>query len=99
MLDTTAPDAPTNLSATSSTSGSDKTVVLSWSAPFPVPADLAGYQVWKRKTTSTTWQQVTTCTSGTTCSDTFKKQDSYEYYVVAVDQAGNVSAESNHVTQ
>ncbi|MGH2629581.1 MAG: PKD domain-containing protein, partial [Actinomycetota bacterium] len=99
VLDTTAPDAPTSLSATSSISGSDKTVVLSWSAPFPAPADLAGYQVWKRKTTSTTWQQVTTCTSGTTCTDTFKKQDSYEYYVVAVDQAGNVSAESNHVTK
>jgi type II secretory pathway pseudopilin PulG len=99
VLDTTPPDAPTSLSATSSTSGANKTVVLSWNAPFPLPADLAGYQVWKRKTTSTTWQQVTSCTSGTTCSDTFKKQDSYEYYVVAVDQAGNISAESNHVTK
>jgi len=99
VLDTTAPDAPSSLSATSSISGSDKTVVLTWSAPFPLPSDLAGYQVWKRKTTSTTWQQVTSCTSGTNCSDTFKKQDSYEYYVVALDQAGNVSAQSNHITQ
>ena len=99
VLDTTPPGAPINLTATSTTSGADKTVVLSWSAPFPAASDLAGYQVWKRKTTATTWAQVITCTTGTTCSDTFKKQDSYEYYVVAVDQAGNVGAESNHVTK
>ena len=37
--------------------------------------------------------------SGTTCADTYKKQDSYEYYVVAVDNAGNISAQSNHVTK
>jgi len=99
VLDTTAPGAPTSLSATSSTSGADKTVSLTWSAPLPAPSDLAGYQVWKRLTTGTTWAQVATCTSGTTCSDTFKKQDSYEYYVVAVDNAGNISAQSNHITK
>ncbi len=99
VLDTTPPGAPGTLSATSTTSGADKTVVLTWSAPFPAAPDLAGYQVWKRKTTATTWAQVTSCTAGTTCSDTFKKQDSYEYYVVAVDQAGNVGPESNHVTK
>jgi type II secretory pathway pseudopilin PulG len=99
ILDTTAPNAPSNLTAASSTSGSTKTVSLSWNAPIPLPTDLAGYQVWQRLTTGTTWVQVATCTSGTSCSDSFKKQDSYEYYVVAVDNAGNISAQSNHITQ
>jgi type II secretory pathway pseudopilin PulG len=99
ILDTTAPDAPTNLTAGSTTSGSTKTVSLSWSAPIPLPVDLAGYQVWQRLTTGSTWAQVATCTSGTSCTDSFKKQDSYEYYVVAVDNAGNISAQSNHVTK
>ena len=79
--------------------GSNKTVTLSWTPPVPAPADLAGYQVWKRLTSGTTWTQVASCTSGTTCADTYKKQDSYEFYVVAVDNAGNISAQSNHVTK
>jgi len=37
-------------------------------------------------------------TSSTACSDTHKKTDSYEYYVIAYDLAGNQSAQSNHVT-
>jgi hypothetical protein len=99
VLDTTAPGAPSNLTATSFTSGSTKTVNLSWSAPSPLSADMAGYQVWKRLTSGTTWEQVTTCTSGTSCTDSYKKQDSYEFYVVSVDNAGNVSAQSNHITK
>lgn len=99
ILDTTAPDPPSSLIATSTTSGSTKTVTLSWSAPVPSPSDLAGYQVWKRLTSSSTWSQVSSCTSGTTCIDSYKKQDNYEFYVVAVDNAGNISAQSNHVTK
>ena len=99
ILDTTPPGAPTSLAASSFTLGSNKTVTLSWTPPVPAPADLAGYQVWKRLTSGTTWTQVASCTSGTTCADTYKKQDSYEFYVVAVDNAGNISAQSNHVTK
>jgi type II secretory pathway pseudopilin PulG len=99
QLDTTAPGAPTNLTATSSTSGSTKTVNLSWTAPVPLPPDLAGYQVWKRLTSGTTWVQVATCTSGTSCTDSYRKQDNYEFYVVSVDNAGNISAQSNHITK
>jgi type II secretory pathway pseudopilin PulG len=99
ILDTTAPDPPSGLIATSTTSGSTKTVTLSWSAPVPSPSDLAGYQVWKRLTSSSSWAQVTTCTSGTTCVTSYKKTSNYEFYVVAVDNAGNISAQSNHVTK
>jgi len=49
-------------------------------------------------TTSSTWSQVTCSGSGTTCTTSVKKQDTYEYYVVAYDLAGNESAHSNHVT-
>ena len=98
VLDTTPPDEPTDLSATSSISGSDKTVVLSWSPPFPSPADLAGYQVWKRKTTSTTWQQVTSYVG----HDLFGHvQEAGQLRVLRRGRRpgrGNVSTESNHVT-
>jgi prepilin-type N-terminal cleavage/methylation domain-containing protein len=97
-LDSTAPNAPTNLTATSSISGANKTVTLSWSAASPQSSDFAGYRLYHRPTTSTTWTQMT-CGSGTTCSETVKKQDDYEYYVVAIDNAGNLSAQSNHVTK
>lgn len=99
ILDTTPPDGPTSLTASSFTLGANKTVTLTWTPPVPAPTDLAGYQVWKRLTSGTTWTQVATCTSGTSCADTYKKQDSYEFYVVAVDNAGNISAQSNHVTK
>src|SRR5439155_22597601 len=46
ILDTTAPNAPTNLTATSSTSGSNKTIVLNWSAASPQSSDFAGYRVY-----------------------------------------------------
>ena len=98
ILDTTAPNAPTNLTATSSSSGSNKTIVLNWSAASPQSSDFAGYRVYHRPTTSVTWTEMA-CGSGTTCSEVVKKQDNYEYYVVAVDNAGNLSAQSNHVTK
>jgi hypothetical protein len=97
-LDQDGPNAPTNLTATSTTSGSNKTINLSWTAASPQSSDFAGYRVYHRPTTSTTWTQVT-CGSGTTCSETVRKQDNYEYYVVAIDFAGNESAQSNHVTK
>ena len=74
-------------------------MTLFWTPPVPASSDLAGYQVWKRLTSGTAWTQVGSCTSGTSCVDSYKKQDSYEFYVVAVDDAGNISAESNHVTK
>lgn len=98
-LDATAPGAPTGLIATTTTPpGINTDVSLSWTAPAGV-TDLGGYRVWRRLITSSTWTQVS-CSSGTatTCSDTHKKTDSYEYYVEAYDLAGNTGAQSNHVT-
>lgn len=96
ILDTTAPGAPTGLSATTATVGLNMNVTLSWTAPAGA-TDLAGYRVWRRDITSSTWTQVS-CSAGTTCTDTHKKTDSYEYYVEAYDLAGNTGAQSNHIT-
>jgi type II secretory pathway pseudopilin PulG len=97
VLDSTPPGAPTNLQASSTTSGANKNVTLTWDAPSPL-GDVVGYRVYRRLTTGSTWTQVSCSGSGTTCSDSFKKQDNYEYYVVSYDAAGNESEHSNHVT-
>ena len=101
VLDTTVPGAPTSLiktAAACTTSGPDKTCTLSWTAPSPLPGDLAGYRVYVRNTTSSTWAQQTCGGSGTTCTATQKKNNNYEFYVVSFDNAGNQSAQSNHIT-
>jgi prepilin-type N-terminal cleavage/methylation domain-containing protein len=98
ILDTTAPGAPTVLHvASSSTSGSNKTLSLAWTAPTGV-TDLGGYRLYRRIITSTGAYSLVCDTASTSCSDTHKKTDSYEYYVIAYDLAGNQSAQSNHVT-
>jgi type II secretory pathway pseudopilin PulG len=98
MLDSTPPAAPTNLVvSSSSTSGSNKNVTLSWTAPTDV-TDLGGYRLYRRIITSTGAFTLVCDTSSTSCSDTFKKTDSYQYYVQAYDLAGNTSAQSNSVT-
>ena len=104
ILDRTAPSAPTNLvkdsTYTCTTSGSNKTCRLAWTAPVPLPGDLAGYRVYVRNTNSSTWaQQSCDAGSGTvTCVATQKKNNNYEFYVVSYDNAGNESAQSNHIT-
>jgi type II secretory pathway pseudopilin PulG len=98
ILDSTAPGAPTVLHiSTSSTSGQNKTLTLAWTAPTGV-TDLGGYRLWRRIITSTGAFTLVCATSSTSCSDTHKKTDSYEYYVQAYDLAGNQSAQSNHIT-
>jgi type II secretory pathway pseudopilin PulG len=97
-LDTTAPGAPTVLHVvTSSTSGANKTLTLGWTAPTGV-TDLGGYRLYRRIITSVGAFSLVCDTSSTSCNDTHKKTDSYEYYVIAYDLAGNQSAQSNHVT-
>ena len=73
-------------------SGANTTVNLGWTAPVGV-TDLGGYRMYKRLITSTGAWTLVCDTSSTTCSDTHKKTDTYEYYVVAYDLATNVSAE------
>jgi hypothetical protein len=93
-LDMTAPGAPTAFhKISSSISGANTTVNLGWTAPVGV-TDLGGYRMYKRLITSTGAWTLVCDTSSTTCSDTHKKTDTYEYYVVAYDLATNVSPNS-----
>ncbi len=94
ILDTTAPGAPTGFHKVStSTQGANTTVVMGWTAPVGV-TDLGGYRMYKRLITSSGAWTLVCDTASTTCSDTHKKTDTYEYYVVAYDLATNVSANS-----
>jgi type II secretory pathway pseudopilin PulG len=98
ILDTTAPGAPTTLRiASTTTSGQNKTLTLAWTAPTGV-TDLGGYRLYQRIITSTGAFSLVCDTASTSCSTTHKKTDSYEYYVIAYDLAGNQSAQSNHIT-
>jgi prepilin-type N-terminal cleavage/methylation domain-containing protein len=97
-LDTGPPPAPTNLKVVSTTtSGPNKTLVLGWTAVTGV-SDLGGYRLYSRIITSTGSFNLICTTASTSCNATTKKTDSYEYYVIAYDIAGNQSAQSNHVT-
>jgi type II secretory pathway pseudopilin PulG len=97
-LDTSAPGAPMNLLVSStSTSGQTKNLTLAWTAPVGV-TDLGGYRLYRRIITSTGAFSLVCDTASTSCSDSHKKTDSYEYYVIAYDLAGNQSAQSNHIT-
>ena len=98
ILDTTPPGAPTVLHITSSANvGQNKNLTLAWTAPTGV-TDLGGYRLWRRIITSTGAFSLVCVTSSTSCNDSHKKTDSYEYYVQAYDLAGNQSAQSNHIT-
>jgi type II secretory pathway pseudopilin PulG len=97
-LDTTAPGAPTILHVSaSSTSGPNRNLTLAWTAPVGVTG-LGGYRLYRRIITSVGAFSLVCDTSSTSCNDSHKKTDSYEYYVIAYDLAGNQSAQSNHVT-
>jgi type II secretory pathway pseudopilin PulG len=94
ILDTVAPGVPTAFQVVStSTGGSNKTVNLGWTAPAGV-TDLGGYRMFRRLITSTGSFSLVCDTSATTCSDTHKKTDTYEYYVQAYDLATNVGPQS-----
>ncbi|MEX2275651.1 MAG: PKD domain-containing protein [Actinomycetota bacterium] len=105
IVDTTVPAAPTTLDVCCRPANG-KEATLTWSASstlLPPSGDLAGYQIWRRPTPAGAWSQVTNCAyipaSSTSCVDPgLTKTTNYEYYVVAVDVAGNVSAESPHDT-
>ncbi|MEE4546351.1 RICIN domain-containing protein [Streptomyces sp. V4-01] len=85
--DTTAPSAPSNLTATASSTS----VALNWSASTD-NVGVTGYQVFRGST------QVGTAT-GTSYTDSgLSASTSYAYTVKAVDAAGNVSGASNTAT-
>jgi prepilin-type N-terminal cleavage/methylation domain-containing protein len=93
-LDSVGPGAPTAFhKTTSTTTGANTTSTFVWTAPVGV-TDLGGYRMYSRLITSTGAFALVCDTSTTSCSDTHKKTDTYEYYVVAYDLATNVSAHS-----
>jgi hypothetical protein len=99
VLDTVAPGTPASFSkSATTTSGANTTITFTWVAPSGV-TDLGGYRVYRRLITSTGSYSLVCDTASTTCSDTHKTTDTYEYYIVAYDLATNVSAGSTpHLT-
>jgi type II secretory pathway pseudopilin PulG len=99
ILDTVAPSPPTGLTVDRTNLG--KTfAILQWTASSS--GDVAGYQVFRRPTTSSTFSPIA-CNyiygSPTKCKDPSEaKGTTYVFYVVAVDQAGNLSGPSNQVS-
>jgi hypothetical protein len=98
LLDTAAPAAPTGFTVTRA--ANKKSAILQWNVV--TASDLAGYAVYRRPTTSTTYTQLS-CQFiyglPNKCLDASEDNKAvYEFYVVAIDLAGNVSAHSNHVT-
>jgi Tfp pilus assembly protein PilV len=98
LLDTAAPSAPTGF--TVSRAANKKSAILQWNVV--TASDLAGYAVYRRPTTSTTYTQLS-CQFiyglPNKCQDPSEDNKAvYEFYVVAIDLAGNVSADSTHVT-
>jgi hypothetical protein len=98
VLDTVAPSTPTNFKKSNTKiTGGNTTITFTWT-PVTDTA-LGGYRVYKRLITSTGSYSLVCDTSSTTCADTHKKTDTYEYYIVAYDLATNVSAGSTpHLT-
>jgi hypothetical protein len=98
ILDQTAPATPTNfVKAQTTISGANTTIKFTWSAV--TDSALGGYRIYKRLITSTGSYSLVCDTSSTTCNDTHKKTETYEYYIVAYDLATNVSTGSTpHLT-
>lgn len=95
--DSTPPDAPTNLSATSES----ETVVLEWSAPSN--DDLEGYNVYRTSDTSIDVSSATPLNEDSLVpdpsftDDTPENGTTYRYRVTAVDNSDNESDPSESV--
>jgi hypothetical protein len=88
VSDTTAPTAPSKLTATAG----DQRVVLAWTASTDPDSGVAGYRIYRGGS------QVAQ-TTGTTYSDTgLTNGFTYSYYIRAYDPSGNVSAASSTVS-
>ncbi|UUU23816.1 PA14 domain-containing protein [Streptomyces sp. DSM 40750] len=93
-VDTVKPLAPTGLAATYTTA--TQQTKLTWSKNKEM--DLAGYRVHRQVAGSGSWKLLTT-TTGTSYTDTPPANGAtYEYLVVAMDKAGNLSPETARTT-
>jgi fibronectin type 3 domain-containing protein len=97
--DTTPPGVPTDLSASPVTATE---VELSWTAPPDIDGDIAGYRLYRKNASASSFTEVTSLVDpinrvGTTSyTDTTVSNDAtYSYYVTAIDVANNESSASN----
>ena len=92
-VDATAPAAPTGLTATPQ-SGSIK---LSWKAN--TESDIYGYMVYRYNDAAGIWECIGRKVKGTSFIDnTCRKGQQLSYRIKAIDQAYNISGESNKIT-
>ncbi|KPI23830.1 Fibronectin type III domain protein [Actinobacteria bacterium OK074] len=87
-VDKTEPLAPTGAKATYSPT--TNTTKLTWAKNKEM--DLAGYRVYRRPATSTTWAKLATATATTYTDTPPATGQSYAYEIRAYDKAGNESA-------
>ena len=87
-LDTTIPTTPVSFTRTASCSGTNRTVVLSWSTAFDT--NLVGYRVY-RSTDGVTYTLLSTVATLTTSNTHAKSLTSVRFYVIAYDKAGKTA--------
>ena len=89
-----------SLSGTGVASSSSYEVTLSWDAPTDSSDPVAGYNIYRAVSGSSTYQLLNSSVdSSTSYTDTtVATNTSYSYYVESVDAAGNQSAPSNTYT-
>ncbi|RUT36321.1 alpha-amylase [Paenibacillus zeisoli] len=92
-VDTVAPSVPANLAGNLS-SGSPKTITLTWGASTD-NVGVTDYQITRKSGTST---ETFTVNATTFIDSTVKEGTTYKYQVRARDAANNFSANSNEVT-
>ncbi|WP_280770713.1 S8 family serine peptidase [Salipaludibacillus daqingensis] len=90
--DTEAPDAPTELEATASSTG----ITLSWTASEA--ADTAGYNVYRSTTSGSDFEKIGDTSSTQFNDNTGESGETYYYVVTAFDYSGNESDYSNETS-
>ena len=88
--DTTAPTAPSNLTA----SPTKRKITLAWTASTDNVA-VTGYQIWRASSATGAFSQIATTTGTTYTNSGLTSGTTWYYRVNAADAAGNVSAASN----
>jgi glycosidase len=97
-LNTTAPDAPTNLALVGTTTSS---ISLKWDAHPNSEGDLYGFEVWRKDLPGATFTRIALLSdpAATNYTDTNVIADSqYQYYLLAIDEAVNASTASNTIS-
>ena len=93
VVDAQAPTAPANLTGTTP---AKRRIDLSWAASTD-NVGVTGYRVYRATSASGPFTQIATTTSTTYSNTGLSSRTRYYYYVVAVDAANNVSAQSNTI--